>query len=127
MTPTRTNSPPVARAVGEHLDQRPLVGNLARGEDAEENEPHVAHAGIGDEPLEIGLGEGEKRAVDDADRPEPAGERGQRPGCVGEHGKSEPNETVASRLQEKTGEDDASGGRGLGVRVGEPDVKRNDG
>src|SRR5713101_4540355 len=59
-------------AVGEHLENCALHGDVLKGEDAEDYKTEVADAGVGDELFEIGLDESDERAVDDADD----GERG---------------------------------------------------
>ena len=57
-----------ADPVAEDLQDGPLQRERRSREDADQDEPHVADARVGDEPLEVGLAEGEHRAVQDADR-----------------------------------------------------------
>jgi hypothetical protein len=63
--------------VGDHLQRGPVecqpggVGVVGHprcgGGHAEDDVAHVVDAGVGDESLEVGLGQRDQRAVDDAD------------------------------------------------------------
>ena len=54
-------------AVVDHLDRRAFEAELVQGEQAQGDEAHVADGAVGDEALDVGLGEGGECAVDDAD------------------------------------------------------------
>ena len=56
-----------ADSVADHLDDRAFECNLISGEDAEEHEAHVAHAGVGNEALQVGLADGKHGAIKNAD------------------------------------------------------------
>ncbi len=49
---------------------------------------------------------------------------GAQAGSAGRSGSEKAQEAVRTHFQEDTGEDDAAGGGGFGVRVGQPGVKR---
>ena len=56
--------------VADDLQHHALQGQRVPGEDAEQHEAHVAHAGVRDEPFQVGLRVGHHGAVDDADHGE---------------------------------------------------------
>ena len=56
-----------AQAVVDHLQDAALDALRVEGEQAEHDETQVADRGIGDQLLDVGLGVGDRRAVDDAD------------------------------------------------------------
>ena len=56
-----------AHAVAEHLDDGALEGHLVPGEYPEQHKSHVADTRVGDEPLDVRLGEGQEGAVENAD------------------------------------------------------------
>ena len=64
------NSAPVREGVADDLQDDALQRQRVPGEDAEQHEAHVADAGVGDQALEVVLGEGQHRAVEDADHGE---------------------------------------------------------
>ena len=47
-------------------------------------------------------------------------------GGLGEKGIGEPDQTIGAGLQQEAGENDAAGGRRVGVRVGKPGVQREE-
>ena len=58
-------------AVREHLQHRAVEADLVERHEAEQHEAHVADAGVADDEFEVGLRQGDERAVDDADDGEP--------------------------------------------------------
>src|SRR5713101_3714819 len=113
-------------AVGKHLEDGALHGNVLEGEDAEHDEAEVADAGIGDEFFQIGLDESDQRAVDDADNGEGGDNRGGAVRSVGEERQAEANHAVGAHFQEHAGEDDGAGGGRFHVGVGQPGVEREE-
>ena len=116
-------------AVAEHDEDRALhAGGVAHqrdaGEDAGRDEAHVAHAGVGDQLLEVLLLERHERAVDDRDHGEAHDPRDERDGGVREERQAEAQHAVAAHLEQDAGQDDGAGRRRLDVRVGEPGVHR---
>src|SRR5712692_7661028 len=111
-------------AVGQHLKDGALHGNILEGEDAEHDEAEVADAGVGDEFLEVGLNESDQRAVDDADDSEGGDKRSSTMRGVGEERQAEANHAVGAHFQEHAGEDDGAGGGRFHVGVGQPGVER---
>ncbi len=57
-----------AQAVVDHLQHGAADGLGGQGEDAEHDEAHVGHAGVGHQALDVLLGQRHQRAVDDADQ-----------------------------------------------------------
>ncbi|CQR22195.1 Uncharacterised protein [Yersinia enterocolitica] len=53
--------------MGNHLDNRALVSQLAAGIDGNQHKAHVRYAGVSNQAFDIGLAEGHPRAVEDAD------------------------------------------------------------
>lgn len=51
----------------KHLEDRALHGNVVERENAEDDEPEVADAGVSDEFFQVGLNERDQRAIDDSD------------------------------------------------------------
>ena len=87
----------------------------------------MADAGIGDEAFHVVLGEGEHRAIEDADDAERHGHRREGGRRRGEKRDGETQQTVGAGLQKQAGENDAAGGRRLGMSIGQPGMKRHDG
>ena len=119
--------PARADAVVEHLVDAPLHALHVEGEHAEHHVAQVAHAGEGDQPLQVGLHHAHDRAVDDADDRQDAHEGDRVEGRLREERDGEPQEAVCPHLQEHAGQDDAACRRRLGVRVGQPRVDREHG
>ena len=90
---------------------------------AEHHEAHVAHAGVGDQPLEVGLRETRQRGVHDADHGQRRDHRHQQPLRRGER-HPEPDEAVGAELEQHRREHHRPDRGGLGVGVGQPDVQR---
>ncbi len=97
-----------------------------RGPDpqAQQDVPHLAHTGIGQEALDVGLGERSTSPHDHGD-----GRQGQNPLLnVGtERDKDhtgDPEDTVRSHLDQDAGEDGTDRGRSAGVGIGQPEVER---
>ena len=75
-----------AEAVRQHLNDRALQRERVPGIDAEQDEAQMADAGIGDQALHVVLGEGEHRAIEDADDAERHGDRREGGGAAGKSG-----------------------------------------
>ncbi len=113
-------------AVGEHLEDGALHGNLVEGEDAENDEAEVADAGVGDEFFEIGLNESYERAVNDTDDGEHRDWRRELLRRDGEERQAEAHHAVGAHFQEDASEHDGAGGGGFDVGVGQPGVEREE-
>src|SRR5665647_1054654 len=117
------------QAVAEHdedgaLHARGVAGHRDRREDADRDEPHVAHARVSDELLEVLLDHRDERAVDDGDHRQHHDVGDERHGGVREEGQAEAQHAVPAHLQEHGGEDHGARRGRLNVRVGEPGVQR---
>ena len=114
---------PGENAVGEHLDDRAGEADLIERHQAEQDEAHVADAGVADDEFEVLLHQRDHRAVDDADD----GEHGEdiAPGAEAEHVEAPGSEAereqrhgdaqaaVGAQLHHDAGEQHGSGrGRG---------------
>ena len=71
---------------------------------------HVRDAGVGDELLEVGLGQGGQPAVEDGGDGKPQDKGREDVGGVGGDRQGEPQEAVGAHLQQDAGEQDAAGG-----------------
>ena len=116
-----------ADAVTEDLQDGPLQRERRSRKDPDQDEPHVADARVGDEPLQIGLAEGEDGAVDHPDDAQRDGDWSKAGGGLAEQRQHETEQTVGAGLQQQAREDDAARRRRFGVRVGQPRVHRHDG
>ncbi len=87
----------------------------------------MAHAGVGHQPLEVGLGEGHQSAVDNTDDPQRHRHPGEVEGGVREEWDDEANESVSTGLEQQRGQYHAPCGGRLGVGVGEPVMERHGG
>ena len=67
----------------------PLEGDLVPRENSEKDEPHMAHAGIGHQPLEVGLGKGHHRPVEDTGHGQDHDGMGRKGGGARERGDGE--------------------------------------
>ena len=112
-----------AEAVRQHLHDRALQRQRVPGIDAEQDKPQMADAGIGNQALHVVLGEGEHRAVEDADHAERHRHRREGGRRRGEERDREAQQSVGAGLQEQAREDDAAGGRRLGMGIGQPGVE----
>ena len=111
-------------AVAQHLNQRALDPLGGRGEDADGDEAHMRHRGIGDQLLHVLLRERHQRGVDDGHDAEGVDERREEDRSLGEHGQREAQEAVGAELQQHGGKHDRTRGRRLDMGVGQPRVQR---
>ena len=113
-------------AVAEHLERRAGQPHLAHRRDTQQHVPHVAHAGIGDETLQVLLPQGEDGAVDNAHRRQ----RGQPHrvvlGGVRQDAHQDTQHSIAAHLQQHPGQDHAHRRRRVGVGVRQPGMERHD-
>jgi hypothetical protein len=112
-------------AVADHLHGRSAERQVAARVGAHQHQAEVAHARVGDQPLQVTLAGGEQRAVEDAGRAEPKGGGRQPPGRVGEERERQAQKTVAAGLQQQPGQHHAAARGRLGVSVREPGVQRD--
>ena len=113
-------------AVVEHLKRRavdPVVGH--RGE-AEQHVAHVADGGIGDQALEVFLRQRAEGPIHDIDHSKnrQQGDEEIARGGIGKHRVADPEETVASHLQQDPRQHDTDRGRSLNVGIRKPGVER---
>ncbi len=85
----------------------------------------MGDAGVGHQALQVRLGEGQGRAVEDPHGPQGQGRGGEALRRLGEQRHGEADQAVAAGLQEQPGQDHAPRRRGLGVGVREPGVERH--
>ena len=109
--------------MADHLDHGALERDFISCEDSEQHESHVADAGVGDKALEIGLGDRKYRAVKNSDYADCHHEGRQLARWAWKERQHETDEPVRTRLQQKSRQDDATGGGSFGMCVGEPGVK----
>ena len=112
------------QAVGEHLQCGAVHAHLAKRRNPEQHVAHVAHAGVGDEALEVFLAQREHRAVEDADRGESCEPDAVLVRLVRHQRHADAQHAVATHLQQDASEDDRDGRRRVRVRIGEPGVQR---
>ena len=112
-----------AEAVRQYLDDRTLQRQRVPCIDAEQDEAQMADAGIGNQAFHVVLGEGEHRAIKNTDDAECHGDRREGGGRLGEERDGEAQQAIGAGLQEQAGENDAAGGRRLGVGIGQPGVE----
>ncbi len=121
------------QAVAHHLRHGAGDGDLPRGgavardeaggPDRHHDVAHVVDRGVGDHPLEAGLGQRDERAVehrddaDDDDDPRPRAPR------VGEHRHRDPDEAVGAHLEQDGREHRGADRRGVRVGGREPRVE----
>ena len=116
-----------ADAVGQHLHHHALQRQRVPGIDAEQDEAEMADAAIGDQPLQIRLPKSQQRAINDGDDAEQHGDGRERHRRLREQRHREAQQPVGPGLQQHAREDDAAGGRRLGMRVGQPGMERHGG
>src|SRR5258705_7463419 len=114
-------------SMADHLDHGALERYFISREDAEQHESHVADAGVGDEAFEIGLGDRKYRAVKNSDDADCHHEGSHLARWTWKERQHETDEPVRTRLQQKSGQDNATGGGSFGVCIREPGVKRESG
>ena len=87
------------QAQAHHLQQRALQAGDVHREQAEHDDADMADAGVGEQPAQIGLHEGDQCAVDQAahaqasGQPQPLGRRG------GQQGQHEPQHAIGAQLE----------------------------
>ena len=114
------------KAVGEHLEDCPLQCGETPRRHAEDDEAHVADAGVGNQPLHVRLAVGQDGAVDDPDDADHRDRAGEARRGFGKQRHGEANQAVPPGLQQQSGEEHAACGRRLRVSIGEPAMQRKD-
>ncbi len=114
-----------ADAVRDHRDQCALQGQLGTGVDADQHEAHVRDRGVRDQALDVVLGEGHERAVDDADAAQPHRHRREAGRGLREQRQAEAHQAVGGGLEQDSGEVHRARGRRLRMRVRQPGVERH--
>ena len=122
--PHQEEQRPRREPVVHHLDDAPRHPLKGSGEDPQDHEPEVRHAGVGHQALEIALDKGHHGAVDDPDDRQRQDELPEVVGGLGEQDQVEADQPVGPDLQEDAGQDDRPRRRRLGMGVGEPGVER---
>ena len=122
--PTIMNRRAGADAVVQHLVDGALHALHVRRADAQDDEAHVAHRGVGHQLLHVRLHHRDERAVDDADDRQRADVGSHLQRGVGEQREREPDQPVGAHLQQDAGQDHRAGRRRLHVRVRQPRVER---
>ena len=117
---------PGADAVIDHLDETPLQRGHIEREDAQQDEPHMAHAPVGQQPAHVPLRPRDRAAVQDADDRQDGQERPERPHRLREEREAEPQQPVRAGLGHDGGQQHGDDRGRLRVRVGEPRVQRPD-
>ncbi len=108
----------------DHLDHATLEALAGERERAEHDEAEVAHRRVGDEPLHVGLDDGDHGAVDDPDDGQRGHQPGELDGGLGEERQVEADEAVGAELQQHARQHHRARGGRLGVGVGQPRVER---
>ena len=112
--------------MAEHDRDRSVDTDDGDRGDTQHGEAHVRHGRVGDQLLEVGLGEGDGRSVDDRDHRQ----HGEEPLPCGETGRQDrqrhPKEAVGAHLQQRTGKNGRCRRRRLDVGVGKPGVQGPD-
>jgi hypothetical protein len=117
------------QSVGDVGEQRAVDAGGGHRRDAEQDEAHVSHGRVRDQPLQVaaraaaGEGEAGERTVDDAGGGEDGEIRGERVQPVRCDGQQDADEAVGPHLQQDAREQDGAHRRGGGVRVGQPAVQ----
>ena len=100
--------------------------DLAQGKDTQQDIAHVADAAVSDQAFEIGLPQGDRRAVDDADYGQDDKKRGIGFGHLREDADADADHAVAAHLQQGPGQDHADAGRSIGMGIRQPGMQRED-
>jgi len=112
--------------VVDHLNEAAAQAGFVQGEHAEHADAEVADRAVGDQALDVVLGEGAKGPVDDADDGECADQRhAQAQGGVGGERQGQAQEAVGADLQHDAGQEHAAGGGRLDVGQRQPGVQRH--
>ncbi len=106
----------------DHHEQGAGHAGDIEGGDAEQDEAHMADRGERDDGLEIGLAEGEERAVQDVHERDDE-QCGQEPAQAQRQRVGDPQQPVGPHLEQHAGEHDAHGGRRLDVGQRKPTVE----
>ncbi len=115
-----------AQPVVDPLQDGPLDTGGVERKDAQRHKAQMADGRVGHELLHVLLGEGDDRAVDDADDGQHGDERRVLVCRLGEEGQVEADQTIGAHLQQHAGQDDGAGRRRFGVGVGQPGVEGKD-
>ena len=84
----------------------------------------MADAGVGDQPLDVALGQGDQRPVDDAATDSHSSHGSRTAVASGSIGRLNRTKAVGADLQQDAGQDHAAGRRGLHVGQRQPGVQR---
>ncbi len=114
-------------AVVHHLYDPALQALGSEGEDAENDEAEVTDGRVRHKSFQVRLHGRHDRAVDDPDDRQAGHPRGEVDRCLRKQRQVEAEEPVGAELQEYGGQEHGRGRRRLGVGVGKPGVKREQG
>ena len=104
-----------------------MQGQLAARVDGDHHEAHVGDAGVGNQPLDVGLGKGQQGAIDDADEAEHHGVGGKLGGRLGEERQGKAQQAVGRGFQQDAREIHGACGGRLAVGIREPAMERHQG
>src|SRR5439155_27191451 len=107
----------------EQLEDPALDAEHREARGAQEDEAHVSYRAVGNQPLEIDLGETNECRVDHRHPPEHCEHPPQALCGIGEDSEVDAKEPVPAHLQEDAREEDGASGRGLDVSVREPSME----
>ena len=113
--------------MGHHVDHGAVGGHLVADEDPQDHEAEVAHGGVGDEPVEVVLGDGGQAAVDDGDDRQNQDHRGGPAGGLREDRQDQGDHAEGADLVQDADEQHRGAGGGLLSGVGQPGVDRDQG
>ena len=112
--------------VADHLQHGAAGAEGTEAAHTNQHKAHVADGAVGDLALEVALGKGGERGVDDVHHPEHDQKRCE----LGVGGRKqlavEPQQGVAAHLQQDARQQHVHRGRGLTVSIGKPGVQRHD-
>ena len=115
---------PGRQAVVDHIDHPAAQSSHFQTEKPQHTKAEVGHRRISHELLDIGLDPGCQRRVDDSDDGQRCDQRCQLERSVGQDRNAHATKTIRAELEQHTGKDYTTRGRSLGVRQGQPGVKR---
>ena len=123
--PTRRNNAPVVSPCESIVNRPPEIPGCVSANMPSTTNAEVRDRRVGDDPLQVRLHRRDDGAVGDADHREHEQDRREVDRGLREHRDREPQEAVGAHLEHHAGQHDRTGGRRVGVRVGQPRVERD--
>ena len=112
--------------MADHLQHRAAGAEGTETADADQHETHVTDGAVRDLSLEIPLGEGGQRRVDDVDHTEHDQQRSELSVSGRQQFTVEAQQRVAAHLQQDAGQQHVHRGCGLAMGIGQPGVQGDD-